>query len=90
MSKVNHYKYQNGVLHNVEIDRSHFLEHEKNLTNFPDCELLIKKKEKERIDTVTLYCKFLSIKNQRISARVFGYKYYDNGKEIRQKVQIGG
>ena len=89
MSKVNHYKYHNGILNSIEIDRSHLLEHEKNLTALPDCELLIKKKERGQIETVTLFCKFLGVKNQRIIARVFSYKFFDNGKEIRHKVQIG-
>lgn len=90
MSLVNHYKYHNGILNNIEIDKSHFLEHEKNLTSLPDCELLIKRKDHGQIETVTLFCKFLEVKNQRIVARVFCYKYFDAGKEIRHKVQIGG
>jgi len=77
MCSINNYIYTDKEI-KVYMDRFHFEEHQKILTKFPSCKLLINKDEKNQTVTVTVFCKFTKVENQFIYIRPFSVEYLDD------------
>lgn len=86
VSSVDNYKYQNGLI-KIYVDKNHIKLHEKNLTQSPYGELLIKEDERSGQIILTLFCKFIKVEDRFIYVKALNVKYLDDdNKQMNQRI----
>jgi hypothetical protein len=77
---IHNYKYNDKTL-KIYMDQYGIQEHKRILEKFPNCRLLIQKKEEKQTTNVTLFCKFVKAEKKFIYVRIYNIKYPDDNEK---------